>query len=69
MVDENRLKISRKGHHTMALDQSALLDLLAQLKLTDVTDRIPEPTSPEVDLSKVRRLPSDSPCEVTTCNR
>jgi hypothetical protein len=63
----------------MALDQSALLDLLAQLKLTDVTDRIPEPTSPEVDfaradlgmfnLSKVRRLPSDSPCEVTTCNR
>ncbi len=24
----------------MALDQSALLDLLAQLKLTDVTDRI-----------------------------
>jgi len=24
----------------MALDESALLDLLAQLKLTDVTDRI-----------------------------
>ena len=24
----------------MALDQSALLELLAQLKLTDVTDRI-----------------------------
>ncbi len=24
----------------MALDQSVLLDLLAQLKLTDVTDRI-----------------------------
>ena len=24
----------------MALDKSALLDLLAQLKLTDVTDRI-----------------------------
>ncbi len=24
----------------MALDQSALLDLIAQLKLTDVTDRV-----------------------------
>lgn len=40
MVSENRLKLSRKGHHTMALDQSALLDLLGELKLTDVTDRI-----------------------------
>jgi len=40
MVSENRLKLSRKGHHTMAFDQSALLDLLAQFKLTDVTDRI-----------------------------
>ena len=32
---------THKGHkHTMALDQSALLDLLGQLKLTDVSDRI-----------------------------
>jgi len=40
MVSENRSKISRQGQHTMALDQSALLDLLGELKLTDVTDRI-----------------------------
>jgi putative transposase len=41
MVSENRLKLLTERHkHTMALDQSALLDLLAQLKLTDVTDRI-----------------------------
>ena len=32
---------THKGHkHTTALDQSALLDLLGQLKLTDVSDRI-----------------------------
>ena len=30
----------------MALDQSALLELLAQLKLTDVTDRIRPATEP-----------------------
>jgi len=36
-VQSNSLK---RTHTTMALDQSALLDLLAQLKLTDVTDRI-----------------------------
>jgi hypothetical protein len=29
-----------EGHHTLALNQSALLDLLAQLKLTDVNDSI-----------------------------
>ena len=40
MVSENCLGISREDTRTMALDQSALLDLLAQLKLTDVTDRI-----------------------------
>jgi putative transposase len=40
MVSENRSKFTHEGHHTMALDQSALLDLLGQLKLTDVTDRI-----------------------------
>src|SRR6195952_32896 len=41
MVSENRSKLLTEGHkHTMALDQSALLELLAQLKLTDVSDRI-----------------------------
>src|ERR1700712_1627087 len=41
MVSENRSKLLTEGHkHTMALDQSALLELLAQLKLTDVPDRI-----------------------------
>ncbi len=41
MVSENRSKLlTLRTQHTMALDQSALLDLLAQLKLTDVTDRI-----------------------------
>ena len=41
MVSEYRSKSLTERHkHTMALDQSALLDLLSQLKLTDVTDRI-----------------------------
>lgn len=41
MVSENRSKFLTERHdHTMALDQSALLDLLAELKLTDVPDRI-----------------------------
>ena len=41
MVSENRSKLlTLRTQHTMALDQSALLDLLAQLKLTDVSDRI-----------------------------
>ena len=41
MVSENRSKLLTERHkHTMALDQSALLELLAQLKLTDVPDRI-----------------------------
>ena len=41
MVSEYRSK-SLTGRHirTMALDQSALLELLGELKLTDVTDRI-----------------------------
>jgi hypothetical protein len=42
MVSEKyRSKFShRKTQSTMALDQSALLELLGELKLTDVTDRI-----------------------------
>lgn len=41
MVSEYRSKSLTERHkHTMALDQSALLNLLAELKLTDVTDRI-----------------------------
>lgn len=41
MVSENRSKLlTNRTHTTMALDQSALLDLLAQLKLTDVSDRM-----------------------------
>lgn len=41
MVSEYRSKSFTERHkHTMALDQSALLNLLAELKLTDVTDRI-----------------------------
>jgi len=41
MVSGNRSKLlTLRTQHTMALDQSALLNLLAQLKLTDVTDRI-----------------------------
>ncbi|MCW2135477.1 transposase [Arthrobacter sp. VKM Ac-2550] len=41
MVSEYRSKSLTERHkHTMALDQSALLDLLGQLKLTDVSDRI-----------------------------
>jgi hypothetical protein len=32
--------MSRKGIGTIALDHSASLDLLAQLKLADVTDRV-----------------------------
>ena len=41
MVSEYRSKSLTERHkHTMALDQSALLDLLGQLKLTDVPDRI-----------------------------
>ena len=41
MVSENRSKLlTLRTQHTMALDQSALLDLLAQLKLTDVSDRV-----------------------------
>jgi len=41
MVSEYRSKSLTERHiHTMALDQSALLDLLGELKLTDVTDRI-----------------------------
>jgi hypothetical protein len=31
---------SRKAHHTMALDQTALLELLEMLKGADVEDRI-----------------------------
>jgi len=41
MVSEYRSKSLTERHkHTMALGQSALLNLLAELKLTDVTDRI-----------------------------
>ncbi len=42
MVSEKyRSKFShRKTQSTIALDQSALLELLGELKLTDVTDRI-----------------------------
>src|SRR3546814_15266740 len=41
MVSENRSKLLTERHkRTMALDQSALLELLGELKLTDVTDRI-----------------------------
>ncbi|PRZ39645.1 transposase-like protein [Antricoccus suffuscus] len=40
MVSENALSTHERTQHTMALDQSALLALLAQLKLTDVSDRI-----------------------------
>lgn len=41
MVSEYRSKsLTGRHKHTMALDQSALLDLLGQLKLTDVSDRI-----------------------------
>ena len=41
MVSEYRSKSLTERHkHTMALDQSALLDLLGQLQQTDVTDRI-----------------------------
>lgn len=41
MVSENRPKLLTRRHiRTMALDQSALLELLGELKLTDVTDRI-----------------------------
>ena len=44
MVSENRSKLLTKDSNTMALDQSALLDLLAQLNLTDVPDRIQSAT-------------------------
>lgn len=41
MVSEYRSKsLNRKTQRTMALDQSALLELLGELKLTDVGDRI-----------------------------
>jgi putative transposase len=41
MVSEYRSKsLTERRKHTMALDQSDLLDLLGQLKLTDVSDRI-----------------------------
>lgn len=41
MVGENRLKLLTLGYNaTMALDQRALLELLGELKLTDVSDRI-----------------------------
>ena len=41
MVSENQPKLlTKRTQHTMALDQSALLNLLGQLKLTDITDRI-----------------------------
>jgi len=40
MVSENRLKLLTRGTPHDVTDQSALLDLLAQLKLTDVTERI-----------------------------
>ncbi|GIH25833.1 hypothetical protein Aph01nite_41430 [Acrocarpospora phusangensis] len=39
-VSEFPTKGSRKGHHTMALDQSALLDLLESLKAADADDVI-----------------------------
>lgn len=39
-VSTYQSNLTRRTQHTMALDQSALLDLLAQLKLTDATDRI-----------------------------
>jgi putative transposase len=41
MVSENRSKFLTERHkHTMALDQSALLELLSELKDTHLTDRI-----------------------------
>lgn len=40
MVSENALSTHERTQRTTALDQSALLDQLAQLKLTDVPDRV-----------------------------
>jgi putative transposase len=40
VFSENCEVNSRESDHTMALDQHALLDLLGELKLTDVPDRI-----------------------------
>ena len=40
MVSETTPVVLAKGHHTMALDQSALLELLELLQGTDVEDRI-----------------------------
>jgi hypothetical protein len=40
MVSKNRPKLLTGGTPHDGTAQSALLDLLAQLKLTDVTDRI-----------------------------
>ncbi len=43
----------------MALDQSVLLDLLAQLKLTDVTDRVRSATEkPYQELIDMERCPN-----------
>ena len=39
-VRTDQSNLTTRTQHTMALDQSALLDLLGELKLTDVTDRI-----------------------------
>lgn len=44
----------------MALDQSALLDLLAQLKLTDVTDRIRVATEALYQGLSLRKRPCSS---------
>src|SRR5262245_33972797 len=40
MVSETTPMVLAEGHHTMALDQSALLELLDALKAADVDERI-----------------------------
>jgi len=44
----------------MALDQSALLELLGELKLTDVTDRIRSATETLYQELTTRKLPRSS---------
>ena len=45
VFSENCEVNSPESDHTMALDQHALLDLLGELKLTEVPDRIRQATS------------------------
>ena len=40
MVSETTAMVLAKGQHTMALDQSALLEVLEALKAAEVDDRI-----------------------------